>query len=93
MVCRLAGGPSGPELGDDHPEDGDEEEGVGGEEEEHGAHVDPLVTGRLHEWALVVGLRKICIHWVILCCIILTTILPECYFVASFVSPPKLCSE
>ena len=62
MVCRLAGGPSGPELGDDHPEDGDEEEGVGGEEEEHGAHVDPLVTGRLHEWALVVGLRKICIH-------------------------------
>ena len=56
MVSRLTGGPIRPELCDDHPENGDEEESVGGEQEEHGAHIDPLVTGGLHKGALVVRL-------------------------------------
>ena len=56
MISRLTGGPIRPELCDDHPEDGDEEESIGGEQEEHGAHIDPLVTGGLHEGALVVRL-------------------------------------
>ena len=56
MISCFTSGPIRPELGHHHPEDGDEEEGVGGEKEEHWPHVDPLVTGRLHEGALVVRL-------------------------------------
>ena len=96
MISRLTGGPIRPELCDDYPEDGDEEESVGGEQEEHGAHIDPLMTGGLHEGALVVRLwEKKIFHFIMSLFHIYEPAiwsLPECYLEASFVSPPKLCS-